>query len=79
MGKDCGCGKHDSPKHDRPKETFSCQSVLSGTFTTVDGKEFSATMSATGSGKTCESAKKNSEKNIEKTLENFLNCYKLLY
>jgi hypothetical protein len=73
---DCNCRKHDRCKDDHCKRDISCESVLSGSFTTITGVVFSATMRATGTGKDCESARKNSKRNIEKTLENFLNCYK---
>jgi len=53
-----------------------CKSILEGEFTTVTGTKFTATMSATGSGNTCESAKENSIININKTLNNFLDTYK---
>ena len=68
---DCNCHTPHPPN-----EVVSCQSVLTGSFTTVNGIVFSATMSATGSGKDCESAIKNSEMNIQKTLDNFLKYYK---
>jgi hypothetical protein len=55
---------------------ISCESILEGEFTTINGTKFTATMSATGSGNTCESAKENSIININKTLDNFLNTYK---
>jgi hypothetical protein len=70
-GKDCHCKDCHSKNN-----LVSCESVLEGTFTDKNCNTFSATMSATGAGIDCESAKKDSEKNIKKTLENFLNCYR---
>lgn len=55
---------------------ISCTSILEGEFTTIDGTKFTATMSATGSGDTCESAKENSTININKTLQYFIKTYK---
>jgi len=53
----------------------SCKSELFGTFTTITGTVFTATMSATGTGNDCESAKQSSEYNLQKTLEVFLLNY----
>lgn len=72
MTKKCVC-KNSSEKSGH---TISCESVLKGLFTTVNGEQFTASMSATGSGSDCESAEMNSEENIQKTLDHFLLTYK---
>jgi hypothetical protein len=65
MGKDCGCSKSES-------KTVSCEAIVEGTFTKKNGVQFTATMSATGAGTTCEGAKESAKKNAIKTLEHFL-------
>ena len=54
-----------------------CQSraILTGTFTRVDGVQFTASMSATGAGSTCDAARANAEENINATLQQFLAEY----
>jgi hypothetical protein len=66
--KDCHCKSN--------KDGITCESFLEGTFTDKNCNVFTATMSATGSGVDCESAKKDSEKNIKKTLEKFLKTHR---
>ena len=55
--------------------SFESRATLAGVFTRIDGVVFTATMTATGSGETCESAKADCEVNINATLQNFLASY----
>jgi hypothetical protein len=52
-----------------------CESYLEGSFSRNDGVVFTASMSATGQGIDCNTAKENAEQNLQKTLENFLTTY----
>jgi hypothetical protein len=56
-------------------EFVSCKSVLAGTFVRIDGVQFTASMSATGSGYNCSEAKENSETAIHETFNQFLETY----
>ena len=53
----------------------SCEAILNGTFTTIEGVQFTASMSASGSGNDCESAQNATIISILKTLQEFLNSY----
>jgi CubicO group peptidase (beta-lactamase class C family) len=54
---------------------FTSRATLAGTFTRNDGIVFTATMTATGTGNTCDSARADCEVNINNTLQNFLSSY----
>ena len=75
MSKNCGCNK-SRKENSNINDSYSCQTILKGLFTTVEGTQFTASMTSTGGGNDCKSAQKNSEKNIKKTLNDFLATYK---
>lgn len=72
----CNCSK--TPNKSVNMDTYTklvninSKSVLEGEFTRVDGVKFKASMSATGSGPDCETAKKYSQRNIFILLTEFL-------
>jgi hypothetical protein len=59
----------------KSNKSYSCESILTGQFVTVNGVTFTASMSASGAGSNYVSAKQRAEKNINDTLANFLSSY----
>jgi hypothetical protein len=68
----CGCSESVCLVSD----IFRCKYILDGTFTTCDGKQFTATFSATGMGPNCYVANVVADRNLHNTLCRFLKCHR---